>query len=89
MAREGAARPHNRPASVGVVPQARVNPRSVTLPVVDGKGIRFTRLSTAEGLSLVVRRQFRAGGNLSVHLAHYGCGARMTARVAESVPCSQ
>ena len=51
MAREGAGRPHNRPASVGVVPQARVNPRSVTLPVVDGKGIRFTRLSTAEGLS--------------------------------------
>ncbi len=28
-----------------------MDPRTVTLPVVDGKGIRFTRLSTDEGLS--------------------------------------
>jgi hypothetical protein len=41
MAREGAGRPHNRPVSVAVVPQAHLNPRSVTLPVVDGKDIRF------------------------------------------------
>ena len=33
------------------VPQARVSPRVVRLPVVDGKDIRFTRLSTEEGLS--------------------------------------
>jgi ligand-binding sensor domain-containing protein len=31
--------------------QAHVDPRTVILPVVDGKGIRFTRLSTEEGLS--------------------------------------
>src|ERR1700683_5164983 len=31
--------------------QAQVDPRTVILPVVDGKGIRFTRLSTEEGLS--------------------------------------
>jgi len=38
-------------ATVGEVPQARVDPRTITLPVVDGKAIRFTRLSTEEGLS--------------------------------------
>ena len=31
--------------------QAHVEPRTITVPVVDGKGIRFTRLSTDEGLS--------------------------------------
>jgi signal transduction histidine kinase/ligand-binding sensor domain-containing protein len=51
MARDGVGRLENQPNNVGVVPQARVNPRVVTLPVVDGKGIRFTRLSTDEGLS--------------------------------------
>src|SRR5437773_2529547 len=38
-------------ATLGEVPQARVDPRTITLPVVDGKGIRFTRLSTEDGLS--------------------------------------
>jgi signal transduction histidine kinase/ligand-binding sensor domain-containing protein len=38
-------------AALGDVPQARVDPRTIRLPVVDGKGIRFTRLSTEEGLS--------------------------------------
>jgi ligand-binding sensor domain-containing protein/signal transduction histidine kinase len=33
------------------VQQVHVDPRTITLPVVDGKGIRFTRLSTDEGLS--------------------------------------
>ena len=33
------------------VPQASVDPRPVKLPVIDGKDIRFARLSTAEGLS--------------------------------------
>jgi ligand-binding sensor domain-containing protein/signal transduction histidine kinase len=33
------------------LPQARVNTAIITLPVVDGKDIRFTRLSTDEGLS--------------------------------------
>ncbi len=51
MARDGAGRPDSQPNNVGAVPQAHVDPRAITLPVVDGKGIRFTRLSTDEGLS--------------------------------------
>jgi PAS domain S-box-containing protein len=51
MAREGAGRPDKGPVDLGAVRQARVDPRTITLPVVDGKGIRFTRLSTDEGLS--------------------------------------
>ena len=43
MARDG--------AGPGVGGQAHVDPRTITLPVVDAKGIRFTRLSTDEGLS--------------------------------------
>src|SRR6266851_9660224 len=50
-ARGGAGRPDNRPVDLGVVRQAHVEPRTITLPVVDGKDIRFTRLSTDEGLS--------------------------------------
>ena len=38
-------------ADPGMVRQAQVDPHTITLPVVDGKGIRFTRLSTDEGLS--------------------------------------
>jgi PAS domain S-box-containing protein len=33
------------------VPQAAVAPRTIRLPVVDGKGLRITRISTADGLS--------------------------------------
>ena len=33
------------------VRQAHVDPRTITLPVVDGERIRFTRLSTEAGLS--------------------------------------
>src|SRR5260370_25022110 len=51
MAQDGAARPDNRPVNPGVVRQAHVDPRTITLPVVDGKGIGFTRLSTDNGLS--------------------------------------
>src|SRR5246127_3072875 len=51
IARDGARRPDNQPNNVGAVPQAHVDPRTITLPVVDGKGIRFTRLSKDEGLS--------------------------------------
>ena len=51
IARDGAGRPDNQAVNLGVVRQADVEPRTITLPVVDGKGIRFTRLSTAEGLS--------------------------------------
>src|ERR1700688_937220 len=51
IARDGAGNPGNRPASPGVVQQAHVEPRTITLPVVDEKGIRFTRLSTEDGLS--------------------------------------
>ena len=50
-AQDGAGRPGNRPATPGVVRQAHVEPRAIPLPVVDGKSIRFTRLSTDEGLS--------------------------------------
>jgi ligand-binding sensor domain-containing protein/signal transduction histidine kinase len=51
MAQDGAGRPNNRPVNPGVVRQAHVAPRTITLPVVDGKGIGFTRLSTDNGLS--------------------------------------
>ena len=50
-AQDGAGRPDNRPVNPGVVRHAQVKPRTIILPVVDGKGIRFTRLSTDEGLS--------------------------------------
>src|SRR6266478_2375966 len=33
------------------VQQALVNPRTIRLPVIEGKDIRFTRLSTENGLS--------------------------------------
>jgi PAS domain S-box-containing protein len=51
MARDGAGRSDNRPVNPGMVRQAQVGPRTIILPVVDGKGLRFTRLSTDEGLS--------------------------------------
>ena len=51
MAQDGAGRPMNRPTTPGALGQAHVEPRTITLPVVDGTGIRFTRLSTEEGLS--------------------------------------
>jgi len=51
MARDGAGRPDNQPVNPGVVRQAEAEPRTIILPVVDGKGLRFTRLSTDEGLS--------------------------------------
>ncbi|WP_263352215.1 sensor histidine kinase [Acidicapsa acidisoli] len=51
MAHDAAGRPDNRPVNVGVVRQAHVDPHTVILPVVDGKDIRFTRLSTEDGLS--------------------------------------
>src|SRR6266404_4239505 len=49
--RDGVGRPVNRHVDLGVVRQAHVEPRTITVPVVDGKDIRFTRLSTDEGLS--------------------------------------
>jgi PAS domain S-box-containing protein len=51
MAPDRVGRPENQPNDVGTVPQAHVDPRTTTLPVVDGKDIRFTRLSKDEGLS--------------------------------------
>jgi len=35
----------------GAVPQPHIDPRTVRLPMVDGEGIRFTRITTADGLS--------------------------------------
>src|ERR1700741_3899418 len=51
MAQDGAGRPDNRPANLGLAPQAHVEPRMITLPVIDGHDLRFTRLSTGEGVS--------------------------------------
>src|SRR5271170_1096701 len=51
MAWEGAGHPGKGSATPGTVRQAHVDPRTITLPVVDGEGIRFSRLSTDEGLS--------------------------------------
>lgn len=51
MPRQQAGRPDNQSASPLVVPQAHVAPHTITLPVVEAKDIRFTRLSTDEGLS--------------------------------------
>jgi PAS domain S-box-containing protein len=55
MAQDGAGRLDNRPVNpavnFGVVRQAHVDPHIMTVPVVDAQGIRFTRLSTDEGLS--------------------------------------
>jgi PAS domain S-box-containing protein len=51
MAQDGAGRLGDRPVTPGVVRQAHVEPRTITLPVVDGKDLRFTRLSTDQGLS--------------------------------------
>jgi streptogramin lyase len=41
----------HRPVSPGVVGQAHAEARTIALPVVDGEGLRFRRLSTDEGLS--------------------------------------
>src|ERR1700735_2310129 len=35
----------------GAVLQPHIDPRTVRLPMVDGEGIRFTRITTADGLS--------------------------------------
>src|SRR5580658_1989708 len=39
------------PALAAAVQQAHIGPGVVRLPIVDGKGIRFTRITTADGLS--------------------------------------
>jgi Two component regulator propeller len=51
MALDRADRPGNRPVTPGVVRQAQLEARTITLPMVDGDSIRFRRLSTNEGLS--------------------------------------
>src|SRR5260370_33099901 len=51
MAQDGVGRSDNQPNNVGAVRQAHVDPRTITLPVVDGNCVRFTRLSTTDGLS--------------------------------------
>jgi signal transduction histidine kinase/ligand-binding sensor domain-containing protein len=38
-------------ASAGTVSQASVDPQRIQLPIIDGADIRFTRISTADGLS--------------------------------------
>lgn len=37
--------------AVAAEPQVQFNPHTVRLPVVDGKGLRFTHISTVDGLS--------------------------------------
>ena len=51
MPEDRIARPNSRPANLGPVPQAHVDPRVIALPVVDAKDMSFTRLSTEDGLS--------------------------------------
>ena len=51
MVSDGAGRPGNQSSNPVVVRQARVAPRTIILPVADGKDIRFTRFSTEDGLS--------------------------------------
>ena len=50
MAPDDAGHPDNRPIDHDVVRKAHVKPRTVILPVIDGADIRFTRLSSDEGL---------------------------------------
>ena len=38
-------------ALAGTEPPPSVDPRTIRLPIVDGRDLRFTRLSTDEGLS--------------------------------------
>jgi len=45
------AQPLAQRTVVEAVPQARVDPQTIVLPVVDGSDLRFRRLSTAQGLS--------------------------------------
>src|SRR3984957_8181553 len=51
MAQDEAGHRGDQPVTPGVVRQSDAEPRTITLPVVDAKGIRFTRLSTDQGLS--------------------------------------
>jgi ligand-binding sensor domain-containing protein/signal transduction histidine kinase len=50
-AQGGWGRESNTSDSSGAVQQARVNPVTVKIPIVDGTDVRFTRLSTTDGLS--------------------------------------
>jgi ligand-binding sensor domain-containing protein/signal transduction histidine kinase len=59
MAQERADRPGHGMNSIAAVLQARVDPHTIALPIVDDKGIRFTRLSTNEGLSQTKVSQIR------------------------------
>jgi signal transduction histidine kinase/ligand-binding sensor domain-containing protein len=43
--------PNGRPVNVGPVPQPRIDPHTIIVPMVDGKDLRFRRLSTEDGLS--------------------------------------
>jgi PAS domain S-box-containing protein len=47
---DGRALP-DHPPELGTVRQAHIDPHTVILPVVDGNGMRFRRLSTEDGLS--------------------------------------
>jgi PAS domain S-box-containing protein len=51
MAQSGPGPTGRPPVNPSVAPQAHVEPRMITLPVVDGHDLPFTRLSTDEGLS--------------------------------------
>ncbi|HEY3626776.1 MAG TPA: two-component regulator propeller domain-containing protein, partial [Terracidiphilus sp.] len=51
MSQERTARPDGRSINLDAVPQARVDPRTIVLPVVDDSKIRVRRFSTEDGLS--------------------------------------
>jgi len=49
---DGTARPEHHPNNdLATVRQAHVDPHTIVLPVVDGNGMSFRRLSTEDGLS--------------------------------------
>jgi signal transduction histidine kinase/ligand-binding sensor domain-containing protein len=51
LAQNRPGRPEHQTNSIVSAPQVRVNPHTITLPIVDERGVRFTRLSTDQGLS--------------------------------------
>ena len=46
-----AGHPESRPVNADMVQQVHVNARTITLPMVEGKDIHFSRISTEDGLS--------------------------------------
>src|SRR5271168_5079570 len=89
MARDGAAgrTADNRPGTPGPVQLGHVEPRPITVPVVDGEGIRFSRLSTDEGLSQTKVSQILQGSGL--HVVWHAIWAEPVRRLQLQIVCSR